>query len=230
MARTPGRTPRGSLSRERVLGAAVALADGGGIAALSMRRLAEELGVEAMSLYHHVADKEEILDGMVDVVFGEIELPSGGTGWRAALRARASSTRAALSRHPWALGLMESRVTPGPATLRHHDAVLGCLRRGGFTVPQAAHAYALLDAYVYGFALQEQSMPFDAAAEPGEVAKAFRERLAADRYPHLTEMLLEHVMKPGYAFAREFELGLNVILDGLGQLRRGRRARTRSRR
>jgi AcrR family transcriptional regulator len=226
MARTPGRAPRATLSKERVLRAAVALADAGGIAALSMRRLAEELGVEAMSLYHHVADKEEILDGMVDVVFAEIALPSG-PDWRAALRARASSTRAALARHPWALGLMESRATPGPATLEHHDAVLGCLRRGGFTVAQAAHAYALLDAFVYGFALQEQSLPFDPAAEPAEVARTFRQRLAADRYPHLTEMLLEHVMKPGYAFAREFELGLDVILDGLEQLRRGRRARAR---
>jgi AcrR family transcriptional regulator len=227
MARTPGRTPRASLSKERVLRAAVALADAGGIAALSMRRLAEELGVEAMSLYHHVADKEEILDGMVDAVFGEIELPSGGAGWRAALRVRASSTRAALSRHPWALGLMESRATPGPATLRHHDAVLGCLRGGGFSVAQAARAFALLDAYVYGFALQEQSLPFDTAAElPGEVAQAFHQQLA-DQYPHLTEMLLEHVMKPGYAFAKEFELGLDVILDGLEQLRHGGRRRAR---
>jgi AcrR family transcriptional regulator len=199
--------------------AALALADREGIASLSMRRLAEALGVEAMSLYHHVASKDEILGGLVDLVFEEIELPAG-RGWKAALRSRALSARAALARHPWALGLLESRALPGPATLRHHDAVVGCLRTGGFSVAGAAHAYALLDSYVYGFALQEQSLPFDTAGPIDDVAQAFRRQLPAGGFPHLTEMLLSHVMKPGYAFAKEFEFGLDLILDGLERVRR----------
>jgi hypothetical protein len=173
-----------------------------------------------MSLYHHVASKDEILGGLVDLVFAEIELPAGGPGWKAALRARAISARAALGRHPWALGLLESRPAPGPETLRHHDAVVGSLRRGGFSIAQAAHAYALLDSYIYGFALQEQSLPFDTAGPIDDVAEAFRRQLPADRFPHLTEMLLSHVMRPGYAFAKEFEFGLDLILDGLERLRR----------
>ena len=125
-----------------------------------MRKLAQELGVEAMSLYHHVANKDDILDGIVDVVFSEIDLPTNDIDWRAAMRQRAISARQALRRHPWATGLMESRSTPGPATLRHHDAVLGILRNAGFSIELAAHAFSVLDSYVYGFALQESSLPF----------------------------------------------------------------------
>src|SRR5688572_16957336 len=153
------RKQRTPLSRELVLRAAVALADEGGVASLTMRKLAERLGVEAMSLYHHVADKDAIFDGIVDVVFGEIELPASDGNWRAALRARAVSARAALARHPWAIGLMESRPNPGPATLRHHDAVIGCLRAGGFSIAGAAHAYSVLDSYLYGFVLQSTNIP-----------------------------------------------------------------------
>ena len=144
-------TTRTPLNRQRVLDAAVTLADRDGVAALSMRRLAQELGVEAMSLYHHVANKDAILDGIVDVVFAEIELPDAEAGWREAMRRRAISVRDALRRHPWATGLMESRPTPGPANLRHHDAVLGVLRGAGFPRELTAHAYALLDSYIYGF-------------------------------------------------------------------------------
>ena len=140
--------PRARLSRDRVLRAAVTLADVDGIGSLSMRRLGGELGVEAMSLYHHVTDKSDLLDGMVDIVFGEIDLPVPGTGWRVAMRRRAISARAVLSRHRWAIGLMESRTTPGPATLRHHDTVLGLLRAGGFSVELTAHAYSVLDSYI----------------------------------------------------------------------------------
>jgi AcrR family transcriptional regulator len=146
-----------------VLRAATVLADRVGVGSLSMRKLAQELGVEAMSLYHHVANKDDLLDGMVDLVFGEIELPSGDAGWKAAMRRRAISAREALRRHPWATGLMESRSTPGAANLRHHDAVLGILRGAGFSVELAAHAYSLLDSYIYGFALQEKTVPFDSA-------------------------------------------------------------------
>ena len=179
---------RKPLTTERVLQAAVALADREGVGSLSMRRLARELGVEAMSLYHHVPGKQALLDGMVDLVFGEIELPADDGGWRAAMRRRAVSAREVLARHPWAIALMESRRTPGPANLRHHDAVLGCLRRAGFPVALTAHAYSILDAYIYGFALQEAGLPFDTPEETAEVAAEIMEGFAAGAYPHLTEL------------------------------------------
>jgi AcrR family transcriptional regulator len=203
---------RMGLSRERVMEAAVALADASGIEGLTMRKLGVELGVEAMSLYHHVANKEALLDGMTDAVFAEIELPEGE--WRAALRARAVSARVVLARHRWAVPLMESRAAPGPATLRHHDAVLGVLRGGGFPVTLAAHAFSLLDSYVYGFALQEAALPFDTGEQTAELAQ---EILAgrADAYPHLAELTREHVLAPGYDYGAEFDFGLDLILDGL---------------
>jgi AcrR family transcriptional regulator len=207
--------PRVPLSRERVLRAAVDLADRGGVGSLSMRKLAQELGVEAMSLYHHVASKDDLLDGMVDVVFGELEPPAGEAGWRAAMRGRAISAREALRRHPWATGLMESRSTPGPTTLRHHDAVLGVLRGAGFPVALAAHAYSLLDSYIYGFALQEASLPFQTPEETAEVARSIMGRFAAQELPHLTEIAVEHVLQPGYDYGDEFLFGLDLILDGL---------------
>jgi AcrR family transcriptional regulator len=207
--------PRLPLTRERVLAAAVALADRGGIESLSMRKLAQELGVEAMSLYHHVANKDDILDGLVDVVFGEIDLPTGEDGWRAAMRQRAISAREALRRHPWATGLMESRPTPGAANLRHHDAVLGVLRGAGFSVQLAAHAYSLLDSYIYGFALQEASLPFHTPEEAAEVAQAIMAEFPAADYPHLTEIAVDHVLQPGYDYGNEYLFGLDLILDGL---------------
>ena len=164
---------RAPLSKARVLQAAVDLADRSGIDALSMRKLGQALGVEAMSLYNHVANKDELLDGMVDVVFGQIELPQPGAEWKPAMRQRAMSAREVLARHPWAIGLMESRMRPGPATLRHHDAVIGCLRQDGFSVAMAAHAYALLDSYVYGFALQQANLPFRTPKEAAEMAPDF---------------------------------------------------------
>lgn len=207
--------PRARLSRERVVRAAIGLADASGIESLTMRKLGVELGVEAMSLYNHVANKVDLLDGMIDEVFGEIDLPVGGTGWKAAMRQRAISVRAVLSRHRWASGLMESRTAPGPATLRHHDAVIGVLRRAGFSVPMAAHAFALMDSYVYGFAMQETSLPFDDEEESAGLAQMIMARFAAGEYPHLTELTVEHVLKPGYDYGDEFEFGLDLILDGL---------------
>ena len=206
---------RSRLNRDRVLRAAVALADGSGIESLTMRKLGVELGVEAMSLYNHVANKGDLVDGMIDLVFGEIDLPDDGAGWRAIMRRRAVSTRAALSRHPWAIGRMESRATPGPATLRHHDAVLGVLRGAGFSVKLAAHAYSAMDSYIYGFALQEPSLPFDGGAESAAVTRAIMERFATGEYPHLTEIAVEHVLRPGYDYGDEFTYGLDLILDGL---------------
>ncbi|HEY9897966.1 MAG TPA: TetR/AcrR family transcriptional regulator [Pantanalinema sp.] len=198
---------------------AVRLADEKGVASLSMRKLAEQLGVEAMSLYYHVANKEEILDGMVDVVFSEIDLPTEEQDWRTAMRQRATSARAALLRHPWAIGLMESRRQPGPATFRHHDAVLGILRKAGFSLEMTAHAYSAIDTYLYGFALQELSLPFDTTKVPEAELAAFFDHMPAGAYPHLTEFALGHVLQPGYAYANEFMFGLDLILDGLERSR-----------
>jgi AcrR family transcriptional regulator len=184
-----------------------------------MRKLAETLGVEAMSLYYYVADKDEILDGMVDLVFGEIDLPSREADWKAAMRQRAISARDALTRHPWAIGVMESRANPGPATLRHHDAVIGNLRQAGFTIAQAAHAFSVIDSYVYGFALQTLNLPFDTSEELEDLAEAMLRQMPADQYPHLTEMIVDHALQPGYSYANEFEYGLDLILDGLERAR-----------
>jgi AcrR family transcriptional regulator len=211
----PSPAPRTPLTRERVLQAAVALADDSGIESLTMRKLGQALGVEAMSLYHHVANKDALLDGMVDLVFGEIEFPAGGAHWKTAMRQRAISARAALRRHPWAVALMESRRTPGPANLGHHDAVLGCLRQAGFPVALAAHAYSLLDAYIYGFALQEATLPFDTPEQTTELAQEILAGFPADAYPHLAELAVQHVLQPGYDYGDEFQFGLDLILDGL---------------
>jgi AcrR family transcriptional regulator len=207
------------LTRARVLETAVARADDGGLEAMSMRKLGQELGVEAMALYHHFANKNDLVDGMVDLVFSEIELPGSGPDWRSAMRQRAISVRDALLRHRWAIGLMESRRTPGPANLRHHDAVIGSLRAGGFDIARAAHAYSLLDSYIYGFALTKMNLPFQASEEVGDVAEAMLEPFPAGEYPHLLEILTDHVMQPGYDYGNEFELGLDLILDALERMR-----------
>ena len=207
--------PRAPLSRERVLRAGVALADENGIASLTMRKLGEAVGVEAMSLYNHVANKDDLLDGMIDVVFGEIDLPADETDWKTAMRQRAISVRDVLSRHRWAIGLMESRTTPGPANLRHHEDVIGTLRNAGFSIELAAHAYSALHSYIYGFAMQEPSLPFDTPQQTAEVAQAIMAQLPAGEYPHLTELTIEHVLQPGYDYGNEFEYGLDLLLDGL---------------
>src|SRR6201981_959146 len=206
---------RAPLSRDQVLQAAIALADEGGVGALSMRKRGQVLGVEAMSLYNHVAGKGDLLDGMIDVVFSEIGLPPADGGWKSAMRERAISVRAVLGRHRWAIGLMESRKSPGPATLRHHDAVLGCLRQAGFSLELTAHAYSLLDSYIYGFALQEAGLPFGTGEEAAQVAREISAQFASGQYPHLTEMATAHVLRPGYDYGDEFVIGLDLILDGL---------------
>ena len=211
----PTAPPRTPLSRGRVLRAAVALAEAGGLEALTMRRLGQELGVEAMSLYRHVANKEDLLDGMVDVVFGEIELPPAGADWRTAMRRRAISVRAALTHHPWATPLMQSRSRPGPATLRHHDAVIGTLRAAGFPIPLVAHALSALDSYTYGFALQQRALPFETGEQTAELAQSIMASFPAGDYPHLVELTVSHVLQPGYDYGEEFEFGLDLVLDGL---------------
>jgi AcrR family transcriptional regulator len=237
------RQRRAALSRNKVFGAAVMIADVDGLAALTMRSLAQKLGVKPMSLYYYVRSKEEILDGIVDSAFAEIELPEVRREWRAEVRRRAQSARAVLGRHPWALALMESRTNPGPATLRHHDAMLGTLRAAGFSLQLTAHGYAIIDAYVYGFALQEASLPFESAESarprpelveghastgsarmsPGEVAGSIMQGFAVGDYPHLVEFATQHVLQPGYDFGAQFDFGLDLILDGLAtQLEKSR--------
>ena len=214
----PSVESRAPLNRERVFHAAVVLADERGIESLTMRALGEELGVEAMSLYYYVANKDELLDGMVDLVYGEIGLPSGEIGWKTAMRQVAISAHEALSRHRWAIMLMETRTSPGPANLRHHDSVIRTFREAGFSIELAIHAFSLLDSYISGFALQELTLPFDTPAELAEAAESLLRQFSADEYPYLAETITEHVTKPGYDFADEFEFGLDLILGGLERL------------
>jgi AcrR family transcriptional regulator len=224
MARMATRTisrgePRNRLSRERVLRAAIAHADAGGLEALSMRTLAEVLGVAPMALYRHVANRDDLVDGMVDLVFSEIDLPSASQDWNVAMRQRAISVRDVLARHRWAIGLMESRVNPGPANLRHHDAVIGSLRAAGFDMAMVAHAYSLLDGYIYGFALTKMNLPFESGDDVAEMAQTMLEPFPVNEYPNLMAFITEHAMKPGYDFGDEFEYGLDLILDALERAR-----------
>ena len=213
---SPSEAPeRRRLNREAVLAGAVALADElGSTEALTIRKLAEHLGVKPMSIYHHVANKDEILDGMVDSVFAEIELPSVDGQWREEMRRRAHSARSALGRHPWATGMLDSRTNPGPATLTHHDTVIACLRANGFKPADVAHAVAAIDAYVYGFALQEAALPNDGSGDLVELADDLMATFAAS-FPNLAWFTAEHVTQPGYAFGHEFDFGLELVLDGL---------------
>ncbi len=209
----PVKKPR--LSAARVIDGAMLLADRIGVAALTIRALAEALDTKPMTIYHHVPNKDAILDGMVDRVFAEIDRPPADLPWKPALRQRCVSARAVLARHPWAVPLMESRTNPGPETLSHHDAVLGVLRRGGLSLAMTAHAYALLDSYVYGFALQEANLPATGGAEMADLAESLISPLPPDAYPHLRELTVGHVLQPGYDFRAEFAFGLDLILDAL---------------
>jgi AcrR family transcriptional regulator len=222
MARAePATESRAQLSRERVLETAVAFADRHGFEALSMRKLGEELGTSAMALYYYVPNKERLLDGMIEIVFGEIEPPSPNGDWKAEMRKRALSTREALRRHPWAVGEMEGRTEHGPANLRLHNDVLGCLRSAGFSIENTIRAYSVQDAYIYGVALQERDMssetPDDFAAEAQRQMQEYQAVLAD--YPYLVEVVGGYVAEAGYDYESEFLFGLNLILDGLEKLR-----------
>ena len=208
------RTP---LGRERVLEGAVGLADQVGIDAFTMRKLADFLGVKPMSIYHHISSKEQIVDGMVDMVFSEIDLPPEDLDWKAAIRQRCVSAREVLNRHRWAAPLMESRTSPGPASLRHHDSVIGCLRRGGLSFELTAHAYAIIDSYLYGFALQEANLPFGGGEEIGELAEDIMSAMPVEEYPHFVEFTVNVALQPGYSFGKSFEYGLDLIIEGLAQ-------------
>ncbi|MFT3900807.1 MAG: TetR/AcrR family transcriptional regulator C-terminal domain-containing protein [Gordonia sp. (in: high G+C Gram-positive bacteria)] len=203
---------RARLTRGKIVDAAVAVADAGGLAQVSMRNVGRELGVEAMSLYHHVKDKSALLDAMVDWIFTRVELPAPDDGWREGMVRRADSARVVLAAHPWALGLIESRRTPGPALLRHHDAVLGCLRRNGFSVELASHAFSAIDSYVYGFVLTELNLPFGESAD--DFVEEFTDALPMDDYPHLGE-LGAAIMAGGYQYGDEYRYGLDLVLDSL---------------
>jgi AcrR family transcriptional regulator len=210
------RETREPVTRERAIQVAVALADRGGIDSLSMRKLAGELGIEAMSLYYHVKSKDDILDGMLDAVYGEFATPQAGEEWREAMRERARSTRAVLARHPWATSI-KARTSPGPATLGHLDSVIGCLRAAGFSMPVVGHAMSLLDSYVQGFAMQEATLPLDAAGDIGAATEDImaQQEQMAEAFPGLAEMAATLILQPGYAYGNEFEFGLELILDGI---------------
>lgn len=213
--RTGEMESRAPITRDRALVRAIAVADGEGIEAVTMRRLARELGVEAASLYHHVRGKDEILDGLVDMVAAEIELPSRTDGWRPAIGQRAHNTRAVLRRHPWAVALMASRTTPGPATLRLLDAGIACFREGGFSVQASAHAISAVDSYVHGFVLQEVNLPFQNESELAAMTRAIMDEFPSAEFPYLFELTIEHVLQPGYHYGNEFDVGLEVVLDGV---------------
>ena len=206
-------TRSNSLSRDRIVAAAVALADSGGFESLSMRALADELNTAPMSLYRHVANKEDMLDEMVDVVFAEMYVPGIGGDWKTELRGRGISARAALLRHRWAIGRMEDRMNPGPASAKHHNATMGCLREAGFAFRDAVHAYSVLDSYTYGFTLQEKASPFETPEQSAEMAKATVGETGT-MYPYLAEVVVEFA-NDGYNYSEEFRFGLDLILEGL---------------
>src|SRR4051794_8066807 len=217
------RPQRQSLSPDRVIDAALELADRDGLEGLSMRTLAQQLGVVPMALYKHVANKDELIDGMVDCVWAEVEAPAPELGWREALRRRSVSLRDALLRHRWAVGLMEARMRPGFANLVQHNAMMGCLRRSGFSFRTTVHVTSVLDAYVYGFALQEKTLPFETAEESGEVAGQKLEATPPElalQFPYLLEVVSE-LAKAGYDYDEEFATGLDLILEGVERLRPG---------
>jgi AcrR family transcriptional regulator len=212
-----GSARRTPLTRKRVLNAALCMADKHGIEALSMRQLAQALGVEAMSLYNHVANKEDVHNGMVDLVVGEIDVPAIGVDWKAAMRQRATSAHEVLLRHPWASMLIVSRVNVGPAMLRYVNATIGCLREAGFSYELADRAWNAIDSHIYGFTLQELNFPFDPSEYAG-AAQVFLPLIPVDEYPYI-HALAQQVIDGTYYGVQDFEFGLGLILDGLDKLR-----------
>jgi AcrR family transcriptional regulator len=213
---------RAPVTRERVLDAAFALADEAGLGAVSMRRIGKALGVEGMALYNHVADKDDILDAIVERVLTEIPLPPTDADWRDAMRARAEAARTVFLRHPWAVGLLESRsANSSPTRLQYFDAVLGCLRAAGFDATLAMRAFSTLDSYVYGAIFQEVTLPFDT---PDSLEAVGDDLLAqtGSAYPHLTEATVR-AMEDGWSHADQFRFGLDLVLEALEQRRRVQR-------
>lgn len=211
---TSRRTP---LSRDRILRAAIRLADRQGIDALSMRRLATALRVEAMSLYNHVANKDELLDGMVDLVVGEITLPVLGGDWKATMRARAHSALAVMTAHPWAPMLIVARITVGPNRLRYIDATLGALRESGLSWAETDRAWNTIDNYIFGYTLQQQNFPVS-PEEYATAAASYLPMLPAETYPYMHD-LSARVADGSHDGLPDFAFGLELILDGLDRLR-----------
>ena len=209
---------RTSLTKERIVSVALKLADEGGIAALSMRKLGRELGVEAMALYHHFASKDLLIESMIDRVHGEIEIPLNTEHWSIVARGRAESVLEALSRHTWAPSLMESGVNPGPATMQDRESFLKCFREAGFSIEMTVHAVSALDIFTYGFAQQFASLSFETVEQAAEVGEAVMEQFPFDTYPYMGEMVTQHMMKSGYRAMDEFDFGLDLIIDGLARL------------
>ena len=214
--------PRSRLNKDVIVEKAVGLADRIGLGALTIRRLADTLDTAPMTLYHHITSKEKLVDSMVDRVFNEIADPPEDQQWRSAIRTRCLSARKALNRHWWAASIMESRTTPGRANLRHHNSVIGCFRRAGFSVALTSRAYAVLDSYVYGFAFEEATLP-GPAQELVEATTDIIADLHLDEYPYMAEMAREHILQPGYSFGDYFEFGLDLLLEGLENSRSGDR-------
>ena len=217
----PNDEARAPLSRARVLEAAIGLADESGIASLTMRKLAQELGVEAMTLYYYVSNKDEILDGMVDIVVGEIELPSLAADWKAAIRRTAISAHAVLIRHPWAASLMLSSAGVSDARLRYMNSILGSLRLSGFSAAMTDHAYHALESHIIGFTLWVVGMDLGSDEDLALLATDFLRDLPRDRLPHLAEHVEQH-LKPRNPDDGSFAFGLDLILDGLERIRTGR--------
>jgi AcrR family transcriptional regulator len=211
--------PRIPLSKERVLRAAVEFADANGIEALSMRRLAKELGVEAMSLYNHVANKDEILSGIVEIVAGEVEVPSDPTNWKTSIRQSAISAHDAFIRHRWACSLLTSTPAVVPSRMRWMEGLLATLREAGFSPNLTHHAYHALDSHITGFTLWQVSFPFETREELLDLADDFLKQIPADQYPYVIEHAQEHLADPDPDEPNEFEFGLDLILDGLERLR-----------
>lgn len=211
------KSPQLPLSRERVLAAALRIADKDGIEALSMRKLAKELGVQAMSLYNHVANKDDIVDGIVDMVVGEIEVPDTQSDWKTAMRRRAISAHGVLLRHPWATMAIMSRMNVGPAMLRYVDATLGCLREAGFDFEMADHGWNAIDSHIYGFTLQKLNFPLQ-PSEYSQAARDFVSFIPHECYPYMNQ-LTHYVMEGRYDGLHDFQFGLELILDGLDRLR-----------
>jgi AcrR family transcriptional regulator len=210
-------SPHLPLSRERILLAAIVLADKSGIESLSMRKIAQDLGVQAMSLYNHVANKDDVLDGIVDIVIGEIEVPDLGVDWKTAMRRRAHSAHEVLLRHPWATMPIVSRINVGPAMLRYIDATLGCLCEAGFSFEMVDRAWNAIDSHIYGFTLQELNFPIE-TTEYAKVAQDYIPNIPADKYPYMNR-LTQHLIDGHYDGIANFSFGLELILNGLDRFR-----------
>lgn len=212
------KTRKKALSKNEIISKAIQILDKEGVGALSMRKLASSLNIEAMSLYYHFKNKDKLLDSIVDYVFGKItwtSSPSSQKPWQTEMKERAFALREVLLQHSWAIGLLESRKEPGERTLIHHEQVLACLDRAGFSTSQKAKTYSLMDSYIYGFVLQEVNIPISNEENMPEVASEIMSGVPKDLFPNLHKIATEYVMQEGYSYSNEFVYGLDLILDAI---------------